>query len=338
MTKAEKFFLIAGVLLAVLIVLCQLCPGGGEWYALKVYPVLSGALSFVSSPVGWSMQGVFIVILILIGILTLCFAKKAKLLKLVSLVVWVFVWFYGGWCLNYSRMPLVERVGAERSVYDSTAFAEFANGFVEELNAAYVADCDMEQAAMTEAVRAFYASVPESYGLCKPHDWQRPKRMLVRRYYSAVGVSGYIGPLFAETHLNDDMPVAQRPFVCAHEFSHLLGVSSEAEANFWGFQACSSSDLPAMRYSGYLTLFSYVASNARGVMPDEDYRAWFGSVRPEVLEDLRESQEIWQSLRVRRLDKIQGFIYDLFLKTNKIPSGMANYSEVVGLLMDVKYP
>ena len=84
------------------------------------------------------------------------------------------------------------------------------------------------------------------------------------------------------------LPV-QLPFTYAHELSHLLGVSNEAEANYWAYRVCRSSKRPAVRYSAYFGLLPYVLVNASSVLTEEEFREWIKTIRPEVVKDYEES-------------------------------------------------
>ena len=53
-----------------------------------------------------------------------------------------------------------------------------------------------------------------------------------------VGVTGSMGPFFCEFTLNGDLLPANYPATYAHELAHLLGITSEAEANFYAYQVC----------------------------------------------------------------------------------------------------
>lgn len=144
-----------------------------------------------------------------------------------------------------------------------------------------------------------------------------------------------MGPFFSESQLNRDLLPVEYPFTYAHEYSHLLGVSSEAEANFWAYQICIRSDSPAVRYSGYFGLFPYVLSNARSLLPEEAYARLVSSVRPEVLDDLREKQAHWASLYSPFVGSIQETVYSWYLKGNRIPSAQKNYAEVIGMILSL---
>lgn len=147
-----------------------------------------------------------------------------------------------------------------------------------------------------------------------------------------------MAPLCAESYINTDLPDVDYPFTYAHELSHLLGVSSEAEANWWAFHACASSSNAAVRYSAYKAILPYVLSNASISLSEQEYKAVLASVRHEVIEDVRNSHAHWQSLQSPVLRKLHSVSYDLFLKGNNITKGVENYSEVVALLINLKAP
>ena len=63
-----------------------------------------------------------------------------------------------------------------------------------------------------------------------------------------------VNPFGLEVLANPDLLPFERPFVAAHEWSHLAGYADESEANFVGWLACIRADVPT-QYSGWLYLF-----------------------------------------------------------------------------------
>ena len=373
-SKAYKIAIGAGLLLLAFTIACRYSPPLADFYAGKLYPGLSAILSWVSSPFPFSLQDLTIVILVSGALVALVVAIvrrrgwKRILRGGLTFLLWMYVWVYMGWCVNYSRSGLLTRIGSVPAQYEKEAFETFLMQFTEELNASWTdspaagsketeaeikalcketeaeikALCKETEAEIkalckeTEAgIKAFYKRVPDIYGLATPRPWQHPKPMMFNALYSSIGVHGYIGPLFSESHLNKDLLPVEYPFTFAHEYAHLLGVSNEAEANWWAFQACRASADPAVRYSGYARILVYVWINAAGVLPEEEFGAWRDALRPEVLADLGMCQAHWNALRSPVIDRIHSRIYDLFLKGNQIPSGIKNYSEVVLLLLSL---
>lgn len=343
MGRRFRISFVTGLVLTSFIVACRRSGKLADFYSLRIYPVISGVLSWVSSPAHVSFQAIAICFIVAAFFIILLTARRRrrgwkKTLALeINLLVWTFVWFYMGWCLNYSRSSIFERTGSQKAQYDSTAFVAFLDDFTSYLDDSYVEDAEVPEDVLESEIKGFYGSVPASYGLCRPKSWQHPKRMMVRAYHSATGVVGFMGPLFSEFHINSDMLPSQVPFTWAHEYSHLLGVSSEAEANWWAWNACTASTVPAIRYSAYLSMLPYVMGNASRLMSQEDFRAWVATIRPEILRDQKERQQYWRDKRSPLLDKVQGTVYDLFLKGNNIPSGTKNYSEVIQMMLCIDY-
>ena len=56
-------------------------------------------------------------------------------------------------------------------------------------------------------------------------------------------------------------------------------------------------------------------------------------IRPEIIELAKKNQEYWMAKYSPLIGNVQNWIYDLYLKGNKIESGRKNYSEVIGLLI-----
>lgn len=349
------------VLLSVLlagVVLCRHVPGAGEFYAREIYPFLSFVLSAIASVVPFSLDE-WLVVSAALGLLVFPFAARRRgwgwgrvLLREALCVLWIYVWFYAGWGLNYYRDGFYQRAGVAPAEYDAEAFRSFLDDYTSGLDSSY-REClsvygslpdpahrawdrkDFRKGA-EEKVKHLYRSVPEHFGLSCPKVFQHPKFTCFNPVYSGVGVLGFMGPFFAESHVNRDLSVIEYPFTYAHELSHLLGVSSEAEANFWAYNVCVLSDDTLVRYSGFFSLLPYVVSNARGLLSEDEFKEWIQTVEPAVLEQLRVRQGQWRERYSPFIGRIQNAMYEAYLKGNRISSGQKNYGEVILLLMSVR--
>ena len=323
------------------ITLCRYQPGIAEWYARTVYPALSGALSAFSSLFPFPLMELLVVSLLLWLILYPVWKRKKSipwrkiLLREMEMLAWIYVWFYWGWGLNYFRYNIYTRLQTPPVPYEEQHFKEFLKDYTEKLNSTYQSDTEIDSERLKEYVQTFYANLPSTYGLSQPKEWQEPKNFIFTSLYNKVGVLGSMDPFFAEAQLNDDLPEVQYPFTYAHEFSHLLGVSNEAEANYWAYRTCTESSSTALQYCGYFGLFPYVLSNASYLLSKEDFQAWIETIRPEVKEQYNQKNAYWQEKYSPLIGSIQDFTYNLFLKGNKIASGKKNYAEVIGLLLSL---
>ena len=235
-------------------------------------------------------------------------------------------------------MHFYSRTGIRPTHISSKAFNAFLHDYTEGLNASYLATGSKPQTTApdlmaTIAAKAFNLDTTANLGLAALPSRLQAKPMLFPRLMSGVGVTGYMGPFLAEIHISLQLLASLYPFTLLHELSHLLGVSNEAEANFHAYLGCVASDEAAIRFSGYFSLLPYVANNARQVLEENEYRAWLEQIRPEILTLYDKKAAYWQALYYPIVGAAQEWIYDLFLRGNRISSGTANYSEVVAMLI-----
>lgn len=326
-------------LLFAFILICRFSHDCGEWYARQVYPSLSRWLSWTTAWVPFSLEECVVVGLVVWLIAYPFWAwrrgcrRRVIVLNVSELLLWVYVWFYWGWGINYFRHDFYQRLHLTPVAYDDTAFHRFLDAYADSLNNAYHATATLSHEAIQQEVKTLYTDYPSSFGLTLPQSYQHPKPVLFNRLYSSVGVLGFMGPFFSESQLNDDLLPDEYPFTYAHELAHLLGVSSEAEANFWAYHTCIRSREPYIRWSGYAGILGYVLINARMALSEADYIKWVERLRPEVKQSFHRKQEHWAALRSPLLDQIQSRLYEWYLKGNQIPNALKNYNEVVALVL-----
>lgn len=114
--------------------------------------------------------------------------------------------------------------------------------------------------------------------------------------------------------MNHELLPVQLPFTYAHELAHLLGVSSEAEANFWAYQVCIHSTDAGIRYSGYFGLLPYVVVNTRGLLSETEFKSWLDTIRPEIIKQLYDKEAYWDDRYNKLLGKLQNVVYNWYLK------------------------
>lgn len=329
-------------ILIILIIWCRYSPTAADWYATHLYPGISRILSWIASPVGISLTELAVVVLVIAFIVRVYWIFhdrvrwKYRLWRAVRLLLWVYVWFYAAWGVNYFRSNLFARMGTTPMPYEEAEFREFLHVLTEELNENWCPETVLESVDEKEYeqyVKDWYSGIPEESGLCTPRKWQHPKRSFFNRFYSAVGVLGYLGPAFDEMHVNREITPLEHPFVHAHEYAHVLGVSREAEANFWAFEATRASDSQAVRYSGWYMLLHYSWNTIYSLLGEEEFAQWRDTLRPEILEDMLSTHQYWMDRRIPWVSKIQKRIYDAFLRGNHIAEGTKNYNQVLRLVL-----
>lgn len=330
------------IILLIIVACIRFIPGAGELYATLLYPHISAFLSWLSSLVPFSLDevvaliGIFLLIMTLVTGIKRAWRWYKTVGRLCQIILWYVVWFYLGWGCNYFRDNFYTRMEVVPANAEKETFLRFANDYAEKLNHSWSDTYEIDQEQVVDEIKKLYRHLPPTSGLCIPKDYQYPKEMLLNRLYSAAGVLGFMGPWLGENLLNAELLPVQYPSIYAHELSHLLGVNNEAEANYWAYYVCTRSENPAIRYSGYQCLLPYVLSDARSLLSEDEYREYFLSIRPEIIQERREISAHWQEQRVELIDQLQDFLLDLQLKGNNIPSGTRNYNQVVSMIISVQ--
>ena len=283
---------------------------------------------------------VFASLFILFYPLANLFAKKRTIWRLVlfnelELVLWIYVCFYIGWGLNYFRYDFYQRTSVARSVYNKERFERFLQNYTDSLNSFYHIKQQLTSQNVEQKVKKVYMRQKLDASLLMPPDGHFSKISVIDKLYASVGVVGYMGPFFCESYVNHRLSRLEYVFTYAHELSHLLGVSNEAEANFWAYLTCIHSDDSFVRLAGYWGLFPYVNRNAINILSEEDYTHWIKLLDKEFLAEYNSRMKYWHDIYSPLFGEVQNMVYEYFLKVNGISSGMKNYGEVIGLVLSL---
>lgn len=358
MQRVDKRWLVWGLpaVFLMLIAGTRYFPVWGEGYARMIYPQISAVLSGLSSCFRFSVGDLFIAFCC-IGCIVYPFYgwwrhKKAGIIfKNIFLAgIWLYIWFYLAWGINYFRLPFYERTGRAKAEFSPESFREFLADYTIRLNEAYQAAGDslafwylqpyavssaLDQVKIEEEVRKGYEKLSFSFGLLQPSANIRVKPMLWSRGMSKVGVTGYMGPFFAEFNLNQELLNIGYPFTYAHELAHRLGIAGEAEANLYAYLVTTGSSAAEARFSGYFSILGYITRNARQLLIQEEYQKILKEIRPEIICLYQKHFNYWHEKYHPSAGKLQNTLYNVYLKGNQVSRGTRDYSEVVGLLMSL---
>lgn len=344
LSRAYKISTAIGLVLAAFCAACRWFVPVADWYAQTVYPVISDILSWISSPLPFNLEELTIIAIVLLAVTVIVTGIKKRwgwkrcLRYELTVLLWTYVWFYMAWCNNYGRSSIFERTSTMAAKYDKAEFVYFCNTFITKTNDSWTDKTLSDRDKLETEVKALYANAPEQYGLSTPRSWHHPKPIMFNSLYSSVGILGFMAPLYGESLLNTDLLDFEYPFTYAHEYAHMLGISSEAEANWWAFVVCTSSEDRAVRYSAYKGILPYVLYNARLALSESEYAELTGKIDKRVVKDIDDTREHWRSKRSPLLRAVHEWTYDTFLKSNSISTGIENYSEVVRMLISLKSP
>ena len=112
--------LVAAALLG-LVAVCRSHTAWADWYALRFYPVWSGAVSWLSARLPFSLDEWVVILAAAIAVAHLVRLRK-RWAALVGLLLWIAVWFYAGWGLNYFRSSIYERAGKRPEAFEPQRF------------------------------------------------------------------------------------------------------------------------------------------------------------------------------------------------------------------------
>jgi len=309
-------------------------------YSAGVYPVLQRGLTSFSNRAPFALFD----LLLILGVLWLAaivvairrlFRRDAprRVQRLIAGIVvpaaGLYLAFLVLWGFNYRRLPLEDKLAFEAAAVTPSGVRALADAAVSRLNAlhdeAHAAGwTDDEDRSLPPA----FSAAARDAGLSTATVPGRPRYTVLDWYFRSAAVAGMTDPFFLETLVASDLLPFERPFVIAHEWSHLAGLADEGEANFVGWLTCMRGPIP-VRYSGWLSLYGELAGSlsrrdrsdvatALGAGPREDLRAMADRLTRNV--NPRVSAAGWQ-------------VYDRYLRANRVEDGAASYTRVVRLVI-----
>ena len=340
------------IALLVLVTLVKAVPRLGTVYTCRVYPLIGGLLSPVSGLFPFAVGDVFIALSIAWCIVYPIYKrKKAALLRVGEYLLWVYVWFYIAWGLNYSQPNIFYRMKMKPAEVSEAKFREFAYRYADSINALSGLSEErrvkseesngLEERTAAEVLKGYQELVKGKsvksvggYGINAPFN-QHPhvKTMVFSPLSSMAGVTGSMGPFFCEFTLNGDVRPHDYPSTYAHEFAHFLGIGNEGEANFYSYVVCTASSDAEVRFSGYYHIFFHVLNNVFSILGEEEGERYLKRIRPEIIRLAKSDRRYWLSKRCKVLDAAQDFIFELYLRGNHVAEGRKSYSGVIALIL-----
>jgi hypothetical protein len=315
-----------------------------RFYARGLYAIGQPAVTFASNAASFAWLDVFIgVTLATFLVLTARDiarrdARRALAGGTVRLLVWcaaLYLVFLAAWGFNYRRERLKDRLPYDAAAVTPRAavtLAALAVDRVNGLHGAAHAEGWVSGGAIDPSLAGSFDRVVRELG-SSPRGIVvgRPKRSLLDWYFQRAGVAGMTDPFFLETLVAGDLLPFERPFVVAHEWAHLAGITDEGEANLAGWLACIRGST-ADQYSGWLFMYGEVL----GALPARDRAGITSRLAVGPRDDLRAMRDRTQKHVNPRLSAAGWRVYDSYLKANRVEAGAASYAEVVRLALGLE--
>lgn len=342
-------------MLLVLAVGIFISSGYHQWietnYSTGFFPKLAsvlrlalGQLSFSLGDILYSIAGIYILVELFLFVKRFFNRKIGWKEKLVPLqkaglaVLFLYVYFYLFWGLNYYRLGIEHQLNLRNDTFVKADLIAINQELLQKVNETKTIclqkkDTFMAPERMFRSAAASYKSLEKDFPFIHyRHLSMKPS--FFGKVGNYVGFQGYYNPFTGEGQVNMRIPNFLQPYVTTHEMAHQLGYASESEANFVGFLAATRSADTLMQYSSYLDMFLYAYSNLRSV--DSVAAKEVGKeLHPAAKRDIQTFREFILNHRTFIQDITDSF-YDFYLRQNRQAKGIGSYREVTGWLISYR--
>lgn len=247
--------------------------------------------------------------------------------------------FLGLWGLNYYAPPMQERLGLTHRQYTREELLQAAAYYRDKVNetAASVrrnpdgtmADCDFRE--LSDAAGEGYEVLAQTMD-CFDGSTVGVKKLLSSPLMGKLGTTGVFLCLTGESCVSTTTYTASLPFTMCHEIGHRMAFAREDEANFAAFLACSASSRPEFLYSGYYQAFRYCYNSLCRIDAAAAGELWQG-LSPPVQADYAAATRHYNQLEEKKVSQVTDKVYDTYLKSFSVESGIQSYGEVTDLLL-----
>jgi len=320
-----------------------------ENYSTNIYPVVSKIQRGVFGWIPFSMGDLFYTFLILVilfktsQLIKTLYKKKfnkqyllSGLKQLIFFFLFVYVFFYGLWGLNYNRQGITYQLGLEIKPYSVGDIDTLAGLLQQRLNF-YAGSVNEKQRDTVNRKSVLFEKATEAYLYAAnsypylSYNPQSVKPSFFSYLGNYLGFQGYYNPFSGEGQVNTTIPRVLEPFVTAHEVAHQLGYAKENEANFVAFLACRSYPSDVFRYSLYFDMYNYSITELfqKDSVLAKTYR---DSLHPQVKKDYKELRDFFQKYK-NPIEPVIMWLYGNYLQANNQPEGKRTYNQVVAFLI-----
>lgn len=328
-------------------------PGFGQWYAVTIYPLITGSLGRFMGifPFSVTELGLYLLIVLFVVSLVRSWRRPLKILgRLLFGASLLFFLFTVNCGINYYRQPFSSLSGLTIQPSSSQELYDLCSWLVEQIQDS-VRQLE-DQASEENGFSGQTSREPlPSYGKLLEYGRQgqlamrrlgeefpvlagfypAPKPLLLSRILSVQQLCGVYSPFTVEANYNREMPLYNIPHTICHELSHLTGFMREDEANFIGYAACIHSENLYFRYSGYLMGWVY-AGNALAQADPEGFAALRSALPQAALTDLSYNNAYWDAFQ-GKVAEVSTRVNDTYLKLQDQQDGVQSYGRVVDLML-----
>ncbi len=263
------------------------------------------------------------------------FNQGTKLLLSLGVFICIaLLMFYLFWGFNYKRHNTIDKLLDNTYVkMDEVSLFDDLTRVTDSLN--HLRETMTDSVLWEETIIAFDGYYrPFLTGMFERLNLPHAGRVRVRLLYPKGsllywGTAGVYLPFVNEGHIDPGLHPITWPFTILHEMSHGYGYTGEDVCNFWALLACINSDDVYVRYSGYMSYWRYLRSDAYRQNKEQFFEVMKG-VNSEVIEDLDEIIS-YSNRYPDILPRLRDMVYDTYLRTHGISEGLMSYSRMIVL-------
>ncbi|MCC6287443.1 MAG: DUF3810 domain-containing protein [Chitinophagaceae bacterium] len=343
--KNRKFFI---VLLCIALCIRLFAANGQfieKYYATSSYSRISAFFRFLFGWIPFSMGDVLYITAVLYGVWKFAalikyirnksigaIFKREYLFGMLGKILMLYIIFNVLWGLNYDRSGIRSQMKLEQQEYSKEALEEINRLLIDKVNTCKTGSIN-QKIAYSMPADVF----KKTYSIYREASLQYPflqyKNQSIKSSFfgtlgNYLGFSGYYNPFTGEAQVNTTIPAFLQPFVCCHEVAHQLGYAKENEANFVGYIVATSCQDSLFMYSAYLDIFLYANRNLRRT-DSISAREFSEQLSPAVKKDIQTMKDFYRNFQ-NPVEPYITWVYGKYLESNRQPSGMLSYSEVIG--------
>ena len=253
-----------------------------------------------------------------------------KLKGLLQILIFLVMSFFWLWGYNYARPDIKSKLELSIPDVDSTVLLRQFQYLTDSM---VVWRAQMEKwdyLLLEKEVQSSVRSFLVEEGLPAPGH-PRVRRLKPGGILLGTSTAGIFLPFSMEAHIDAGLHWLTWPHVMSHEMAHGYGITDEGECNFIASISCRKNKDAYFKYSAalYDIKLLYGALIRIGI---EERR-----LKPRIpaicLSDMTEIREKHDAYPNYIPELWRNWIYDKYLKSQGISSGLRSYGEVLGLLL-----
>ena len=297
-------------------------------YSNGAYPVIDRTVRAITGPLPFCLGDVlFAIAVVWLARWWIVAFRRASgpwwqtagrvVLRTFAIACAIFSWFVLSWGYGYSRVPLADKIPVHNERTDEDSVDRFADRVNDELSrdADPAHEDKLDDAQVAERLVPTFEATIHRLGDRATFPAPRIKPTLFQPMLQASATTGFTDPWTHEVNVDASLFFFERPAVYAHEWSHLSGFNDESEANFISVIACTTSNEPLLKYSGWLLVWENLPQDVHlthrmGKTAYDDIMAIRARFARQVNQQVEHASQT---------------AYDSYLKSNHVKAGYASY-------------